>query len=184
MVSIMSWILLAAQVAQAAPSQYLKFKWQGSKKPVCQHLIEIFFTELRSMAADRIIELETTDSSTAPLSLTCSEKASSTVDVSDGQQILSLHYMAKAGGFDAADWVPFQERYLRLSPINLAPEAHSPEPLGMTMANAEPQGAQKKIPAIFQRWWFWTLLGTVGAGTYFLVNHSGGSSSSVNVEIH
>jgi hypothetical protein len=181
------WLLLGAQISQAAVAP-LKFRWDGEKRPQCQHLVEIFFSELRSMAAERPIELEAVSSPTPRqpaqneniLHLKCAE-TTPTLVVSDGQEALTLRYLAKADGFDSTDWIPFQERYLRPKPIetsDLALPASKAD--GLSTISADIKSSSSPI---YHRWWFWSLVGGVSLGAY-LISRGASKSSSVNVEIH
>lgn len=188
-------LILLTQLAQAA-GQTLVLRWQGDQSPRCQKLVEAFLSELRSMATDRAIELEAVAPTTLPtdgaqrraVDLKCEGEA---IRIAEGGYSTLMRYSPKAAGFDATDWLPFQQRYLRedSKPLELAALAPKGEPLAaptpassaITMAEKQPDTKSGK--SIFQRWWFWGLVaGAVGGGIY-AVTQSGSRGSSVNVEI-
>lgn len=175
MVQKIIWIsLLSFSVQAATPDLHLQ--WAGSKDKPCQLLIETFLIELRSLAADRVVELETEGA--APIKIRC---IGNDVEVADEKEKFLLHYQAKASGFDANDWLPFQRKYLRPDLSLSATLKAAPEPTAM-LITAPP--ASKESSSILQRWWFWAIVGGVGASVYGIVRASERRSSSVNVEIH
>ena len=198
---LIALILLFSISAQAATPGLL-LDWSGSKSPRCQKLVEDFLAELRSMANDRPIELEavTSDEHAAQtmnpairLQLSCIEPQngdSGAVSVSDNQTTIRLHYVPKAEGFDAMDWLAFQKRYLQIpQDISLAPTQAKRD-----LANIAPPALDEsnRLSAVdklsstpfYQHWWFWSLVGVAGAGIYALTRAASSRDSSLNVEIH
>lgn len=171
------------------PTSGLLLRWRGEKSVPCRKLVEVFLTELRALASDRIIELEAMGEQTSssqsvsdlrPLDMQC---VSHGVQISEDENSLLLRYLEKASGFDALDWVPFQERYLRASKISLAPRPPlsptSATPVAMSVAEDKPSA---RVP-LLQRWWFWGIVaGAVGGGIYALTQ-SQSNTSNVDVEI-
>ncbi|MBI3555516.1 MAG: hypothetical protein HY074_04555 [Deltaproteobacteria bacterium] len=107
-----------------------------------------------------------------------------------------MHYLAKAGGFDATDWLPFQQKFLRTpatstaaaEEVRLAPEPPA-QPDGTPLPLADPARlATSTTPeppstSILKKWWFWALVGGVGAGAFALTRLGQHDSNSMNVEI-
>lgn len=192
-------LILFTQLAQAASSS-LVLRWQGDQSPRCQKLVESFLSELRSMALDKAIELEAVANSSAPsttdetrraLDLKCDGEA---IRISENGHSMLLRYSPKAAGFDATDWLPFQQRFLReeskslelaaLTPKSIAAsaQAHTSDSAN-SVSLAEKQPDAKNEKSLFQRWWFWGIVaGAVGGGIY-AVTQSGSKDTAVNVEI-
>lgn len=187
-------LVLLSQVSQAATSGLL-LRWKGDKSPRCQRLVESFLTELRSMASDQLIELEAIEPAAARpdrklVEMECEEAA---VKVTGNGHSMILRYSQKASGFEALDWLPFQQSFLREQPVasaepaqpvtlaSLAPASAENKSAPATMAEKTPETRSEK--SIFQRWWFWGLVaGAVGGGVYALTQ-ANSRESSVNVEI-
>jgi hypothetical protein len=90
-----------------------------------------------------------------------------------------MRFLPKANGFDAMDWLPFQQRYLA-APVNLAPAAREEPALPRTASVSETRIAGESL---LQRWWFWALVAGAGAGVYAVAKGAGAGTSSINVEI-
>lgn len=223
MVRRVIWLLVLSlaceNVAPAAlsPPTDLVLSWKGLKTRSCQKLIESFLSELRSLASDRRIQLEAAEDAVpnqsaaqAPagdthpqqkLELECGGRYGSpeTLTVASQHDRIELRYFSKAGGFDASDWLLFQQKYLRptANEISLAPtsvtEPQGTRNLAQLPANPALATSVASVPndagsSIFGKWWFWTIVAAgLGAGAYGLVRAtSGGNDSSgrINVEIH
>ena len=177
-------------LASEAPASGLLLRWRGEKTSPCQKLVETFLTELRSMASDRVIELEAVGKTAStnhsildlrPLDMQC---VSHGVQIIEEDHSLVLHYLDKALGYDALDWIPFQERYLRGPKISLAPRpplpVSTPEPTVNTVAAVE--NIAPKMPLV-KRWWFWGIVAAAVGGGIYALTQSGSNASNVDVEI-
>ncbi|MBI3542675.1 MAG: hypothetical protein HY075_05305 [Deltaproteobacteria bacterium] len=201
-------ILLLSTTCQAAGlpgTGALYLRWEGSKSAVCQKLIELFLAELRSLAGDRPIRLEAAptpprvpaadpapqgEGAQRTLTIACPANANpvSTVLASEGDETVTLHYLAKANGFDAADWLPFQQKFLRprAEPVAvaLAPVAREPDPIAPPVSAIETSATEPGDKPFFKRWWFWALVGSAAAGgAYAFSRAASRDSGSINVEI-
>lgn len=191
---VISFVLMSQAASAATPG--LLLRWKGDKSPRCQKLVESFLTELRSMASDQLIELEAVAAAAAQPDrrLVEMECAANTIKVNGNGHAMSLRYSQKASGFEALDWLPFQQSFLReqvgapvpetpqsVTLASLAPASVENKSAPATMAQKIPETKSEK--SIFQRWWFWGLVaGAVGGGVYAL-NQANSRKSSVNVEI-
>lgn len=186
---VISFAVLVSTIAQGATSPPILLKWMGSKPTNCHFLVERFLTELRSIATDRIIELEAFESSGPAsvfqeqpriLELRCLANASQTLELSDGSKTFVLRYLAKASGFDASDWLPVQRHFLR--PFSLAPVEHDSDLLKSEQTFSAISKSEVIAP-FYQKWWFWTLLGCgAGAGVYLFTQKSQ-ETDRIRVEI-
>ncbi|MEW6055369.1 MAG: hypothetical protein AB1540_02045 [Bdellovibrionota bacterium] len=205
---IISCLLLFCLSTQAS-AQMLRIHWKGAKNKSCQNLIEIFLTELRTLASDRVIELElkqpTADlptNSGQSLNVLCSNETGhhNTIEVEGKAEKLYLRYLPKARGFDANDWLAFQQAYLRfqilepaLAPqVSLKPEPQSAEILSKSPASEIESQKSTSVTAdsprenssIFTKWWFWSLVGGAGLAATYSVVRTSQDRSKGDVTIH
>ncbi len=206
MVRNISWLTLISfsigtcQASLPPNSGGLHLVWQGAKSPGCQRLVEAFLSELRALASDRVIQLEARQpagGSNRDFAMQCEEHETPprSLVVRQGAEAVTMHYLAKAGGFDATDWLPFQQKFLRPgtdvaqtpSDPSLAPQP-SAKSDGIPLPLAEPGRSATMLgetatPSIFKQWWFWALVGGAGAGAFALTRTGQHDSNSMNVEI-
>jgi hypothetical protein len=203
---ILSFVLIVALVLNsvffrapcfaASGEMGLSLRWIGSHSESCQKLFELFLSELRSIAADRVIELEAhpeknpQPSSLRALNAECFEDGGKSESIrirsaTDNEEPLVLHYVVKANGFDATDWLPFQQRYLRSEPdLSLLSATGKTQNLPHVDENvATSTVSESSSGRIWQKWWFWALVGGVGATAYVLTRQST-QHTGMNVEIH
>lgn len=172
--------------------------WKGARDERCQRLVEAFLYELRSTVPEQPIELEATNGEPRGLANTDeSTPRPRHLDVEcDGQDQRRLkvnerhlRFLAKAGGFEATDWLAFQRAHLSpddheqpAEPISLAPVPKpSQEP---AREPAQTISAEVGSGSIFKKWWFWALVGGAGAGIFAVTQLTKGSpSGGINVEI-
>src|SRR5947209_237389 len=114
--TLMTFVTLFSAIAQAAQPELL-LHWKPQSASGCQKLIESFLSELRALASDHTIELDTAekheDSDAAKRHIDLSCEDGTRVRVESQGNVVFLRYLAKAQGFDAADWLPFQQKFLR-----------------------------------------------------------------------
>lgn len=194
-------ILMTTLNAQAVLPPGLQVVWRGSHQTSCPGLVEKFLAELRSVASDRLIQLEMVqpagridrDLAVTPTTfeIECDPhdvERLYVIDLDRGGR-MSMRYQKKALGFDAIDWLSFQERFLRPRLGNIALEpmreltALGSDPRS-SISEKPPSEASSKPRPIYSQWWFWTLLGGAAIGSYGLTRAlRSGSSESINIEI-
>jgi hypothetical protein len=169
--AILTWLLLTTQPARAA--EPLLLHWSGSKDAGCRLLVETFLSELRSVALDRTIELEafSREGRAGGLGLECDRGKTPTQllvrEPGLRRPEISMRFLSRSRGFDAEDWLSFQQRYLR--PAGAPPEralSEEREPVlspvardedtRISTATAATPGAESK--PLLRRWWFWALV--------------------------
>lgn len=199
MVSKIALLIILSLTAQAATPDALVIVWQGSEIAECKNLVDSFLTELRTLASDRSIELESGQTTLnqnhgkRTMALNCQQSRPSQLQITDLQdgQTLSLRYLRKAQAFDAVDWLPFQKRFLRpnqnTEAVDLAPHPHTADrlPAEQTLASSTAEAdVTHGGTAIYQKWWFWAALVGVGAGVFGIVQMTKSDSANrINVEI-
>lgn len=190
----------AAGVTEQA-SRPLKILWQDPKPASCQHLVESFVAELRAIATDRIIELDMlppakiTKEGETPKNDSIAESrpvliwircaaSPNLIETTDGSRQVPLHFLTKAGSFDATDWLAFQQRFLRVESLSLAQLAPSATPLDAGFTESAMLANAASHPSLFNEWWFWTGISALAAAAYVTGKaiHNA-ASSSVNVAI-
>jgi hypothetical protein len=184
--AFLTWLLLAVEPARAA--EPLLLHWSGSKDAGCRQLVETFLSELRSVALDRTIELEAfAPGRTGGLGLECDRGKAPTRllvhETGSRRPEIGMRFLARSRGFDAEDWLSFQQRYLRpaaaleerepvLSPVAREDAVPVAAPAGET-----PGGGGKPL---LRRWWFWALVGSAAITAVALTSGAASEPDSAN----
>lgn len=178
---------------------FLRLGWEGEKNQHCQAMTELFLDELRSIASDVQIELDSAQMDSSKnqptqlnrlyLNFSCNPTEDAIVVKNEKtKESLSLKYQKRAGGFDSLDWVAFQKTFLRnkpgLSYPGLSYKDLAPQSASANKPNTLDSTISVEKPSIFKKWWFWAGALGVGAsiigGMAYLKSHG---KTSVDVEI-
>ncbi len=178
------WLLLTCHFTYASALPYQNqgflFLWKGDKPQACHQLVEIFLTELRSIATAHTIEFEAIDkdsnkgSNLKKIAIYC-KKDVQVLEIKDEEGPITMHFLPQARSFDSIDWLSFQKKYLSVTNVQS-------ENSVISASNINEKTLLKDSKT--QPWWFWTSVGVVlGVSAYFLAQSSGHLSSGIKVEL-
>jgi len=180
-------LLVSSEIAKAS-SPAITLYWNQEGSAYCQTLVENFLIELRTIATDQRITFDTTQSpSSDALQLHCKNVDVLKV-VQDKSEPVEMHYLSRTKSFDANDWLILQQRFLRPLPmLSLKTEKtdYQSSPAGGSNAlltEQNPSEIQENKGSLFQKWWFWSVLGGLAVSAYGVTQLTKGSGA--NVEIH